>query len=58
MVDITEAESLGIIIQEGDDVEIFGKMIPLNRMAELLDTIPYEILTSISQRVKRVFLDE
>ncbi len=58
MVDITEAESLGIIIHEGDDVEIFGKMIPLNRMAELLDTIPYEILTSISQRVKRVFLDE
>ncbi|MEZ4787076.1 MAG: bifunctional UDP-N-acetylmuramoyl-tripeptide:D-alanyl-D-alanine ligase/alanine racemase [Flavobacterium haoranii] len=50
MVDITNIEC-----QEGDEVIIFGKSPTVVEMAKTLDTIPYEILTSISQRVKRIF---
>jgi alanine racemase len=50
MVDITE-----INCKEGDSVIIFGESPTVSFMAKKLQTIPYEILTSISQRVKRVF---
>ncbi|MBK0369299.1 bifunctional UDP-N-acetylmuramoyl-tripeptide:D-alanyl-D-alanine ligase/alanine racemase [Flavobacterium agrisoli] len=50
MVDVTE-----IICQEGDDVIIFGESPTVVEMANAIQTIPYEVLTSISQRVKRVF---
>jgi alanine racemase len=53
MVDVT-----AIDCQEGDAVIIFGESPTVNEMAEKLHTIPYEILTSISQRVKRVFYRE
>jgi alanine racemase len=53
MVDVTEIEC-----KEGDAVVIFGESPTVNYMAEQLKTIPYEILTSISQRVKRVFYRE
>ncbi|TRX38098.1 bifunctional UDP-N-acetylmuramoyl-tripeptide:D-alanyl-D-alanine ligase/alanine racemase [Flavobacterium sp. ZT3R18] len=53
MVDVTEIEC-----KEGDAVVIFGESPTVNYMAEKLHTIPYEILTSISQRVKRVFYRE
>ena len=53
MVDVSE-----IICKEGDQVIIFGENPTVNFMAEKLNTIPYEILTSISQRVKRVFYRE
>ncbi len=53
MVDIT-----GINAKEGDEVIIFGKDNPISEMAETLDTIPYEVLTSIPQRVKRVYYRE
>jgi Alr-MurF fusion protein len=53
MVDITE-----INCKEGDGVIIFGKSPTVVEMAKNLNTIPYEILTSISQRVKRVFYRE
>ena len=39
----------------GDEVEIFGERLTLNELATRLDTIPYEILTSVSRRVKRVY---
>ena len=45
-------------IQEGNTVIIFGENPSVNLMAKELNTIPYEILTSISQRVKRVFFRE
>lgn len=48
----------GIDCKVGDTVEIFGKNAPLQRLAETLDTIPYEILTSISPRVKRIYYRE
>ncbi|MSP07900.1 MAG: bifunctional UDP-N-acetylmuramoyl-tripeptide:D-alanyl-D-alanine ligase/alanine racemase [Chitinophagaceae bacterium] len=53
MVDITELKC-----QEGDEVVLFGANPPVSFIAEKLETIPYEILTSISQRVKRVFYRE
>nr|WP_315151855.1 bifunctional UDP-N-acetylmuramoyl-tripeptide:D-alanyl-D-alanine ligase/alanine racemase [uncultured Flavobacterium sp.] len=53
MVDVTEIDC-----KEGDSVVIFGESPTVTYMAEQLKTIPYEILTSISQRVKRVFYRE
>ncbi len=53
MVDVT-----GIPCEEGDPVEIFGEHVTVYELAEAMDTIPYEVLTGISPRVKRVFLTE
>ncbi len=51
MIDITDLVGLS----EGDDVIVFGKGLPVQQVAHWANTIPYEILTSISQRVKRVY---
>ncbi|HPJ10754.1 MAG TPA: alanine racemase, partial [Flavobacterium sp.] len=53
MVDISD-----IPCKEGDQVVIFGESPTVVEMAKKLDTIPYEILTGISQRVKRIFYRE
>ena len=53
MVDVTDAQC-----EVGDPVEIFGEHIPVERLSEARDTIPYEILTSVSPRVKRVYFRE
>ena len=53
MVDVT-----GIRANEGDRAIIFGEDLPVTEVAELLGTISYEILTSIGQRVKRVYFKE
>lgn len=53
MVDVTDIAD----IKENDEVEIFGKNIPVEKLAEQVGTIPYEIMTSISQRVKRVYME-
>jgi len=53
MIDLT-----GIDAKEGDDVIVFGKELPLTRLAQELETIPYEILTGVSRRVKRVYFQE
>ena len=39
-------------------MEIFGRNAPVQRLADVLDTIPYEVLTSVSPRVKRVYYRE
>jgi alanine racemase len=54
MVDITGIDG----ILEGDDVVIFGNELPVQQLAIWADTIPYEIMTGISQRVKRVYFEE
>jgi alanine racemase len=54
MIDITGLSN----VQEGDEVVIFGKELPVQKMASWIDTIPYEIMTSVSQRVKRVYFQE
>ncbi len=51
MVDITDAPNTAI----GDEVEIFGINAPVQRLSDTLGTIPYEILTSVAPRVKRVY---
>ncbi len=48
----------GITAQEGDEVIIFGKNNPVEKMSAAVDTIPYEILTGVSSRVKRVYFKE
>ncbi len=53
MIDITD-----IPAEEGDEVIIFGKELPLHHLAEAIHTIPYEILTSVSDRVKRIYVSE
>jgi alanine racemase len=53
MVDVSEIDC-----KEGDAAIIFGESPTVNYIAQKLNTIPYEILTSISQRVKRVFYRE
>ena len=50
MIDVTD-----IPCREGDAVEIFGEELPVSTLSDTLDTIPYEILTSVSGRVKRVY---
>ena len=53
MLDVT-----GLNVQPGDEVEFFGPNISISQLAEWAGTIPYEILTGISQRVKRIYLYE
>ncbi|MDX5319955.1 MAG: alanine racemase, partial [Bacteroidota bacterium] len=48
----------GIECKEGDSVEIFGKNLPIETLAEWADTIPYEIITGISSRVNRIYFRE
>ena len=52
MVDISELEG----VKEGDEVLIFGKNHPIEGLSEACETIPYEILTRIAPRVKRVYI--
>lgn len=53
MIDLT-----GIDCKEDDTAILFNEDYPVERIAEACDTIPYEILTSISQRVKRIYYQE
>ncbi len=53
MIDVT-----GLQVAVGDEVELMGEHILVSEMAETIGTIPYEILTGISQRVKRIYLQE
>ena len=43
---------------EGDDVLVFGPELPLRVLSDWAGTIPYEMMTGISQRVKRVYVAE
>ena len=57
-MDMTMVDISGMDAHEGDEVIIFGDPYPVSRLAEQLITIPYEILTGISSRVKRVYFHE
>ena len=54
MIDITDLANVAV----GDEVLIFGEAQPVEQLSKVLDTIPYEIFTSISERVKRVYYKE
>lgn len=57
-MDMTMINVTGIEIHEGDEVEIFGEGVPIADVARRLNTIPYEVLTGVSERVKRVYIYE
>lgn len=57
-MDMTMVDVTGIDVNEGDEVIIFGSEFPIQEVAERIHTIPYEILTSTSERVKRVFVSD
>jgi alanine racemase len=54
-MDMTMLDVTHIDCKEGDEVIVFGKDLPVTELAEKTGTIPYEVLTSVSQRVKRVY---
>ena len=53
MIDVT-----GIQCKEGDSVEIFGDNLPVTVLSDTIDTIPYEVLTGVSNRVKRIYFQD
>lgn len=53
MIDVTDSDA-----QEGDPVIVFGEELPVSELSDRLRTIPYEVLTSVSPRVKRVYYTE
>jgi alanine racemase len=57
-MDMTMIDVSGLEAAEGDDVEIFGKLQAVWELARQAGTIPYEILTSVPERVKRVYIQE
>jgi alanine racemase len=54
MVDVTDLSK----VEEGYEVIVFGENPTIINLAKAMDTIPYEVLTSISRRVKRVYIQE
>ena len=57
-MDMSMIDISGISCKEGDQVEIFGQHQSLSEFSKALDTIEYEVLSTISHRVKRVYLQE
>lgn len=57
-MDLTMLDITGVDAAEGDEVILMGNEINVEEWARKLETIPYEVLTNISQRVKRVYLTE
>ena len=57
-MDMTMLDITGVTALEGDEVIVFGENLPVATLAQWADTIAYEILTGISQRVKRVYYEE
>lgn len=57
-MDVAMIDLTGIDCKEGDTVEIFGEHLPVTVLSDVLGTIPYEVLTSISNRVKRVYYQD
>ena len=53
MIDVTDIDC-----QEGDSVEIFGEHLPVTVLSDVLQTIPYEVLTGVSGRVKKVYYQD
>ncbi|KAA6324939.1 hypothetical protein EZS27_025789, partial [termite gut metagenome] len=53
MIDVTDIDC-----KEGDKAIIFGDELPITQLANILETIPYEVMTSISGRVKRVYYQD
>lgn len=57
-MDVCMLDVTGIDCKEGDQVEIFGDHLPVTVLSDALGTIPYEVLTGISNRVQRIYIQE
>ena len=57
-MDMTMIDISGINCKEGDTMIVFGEQLPIEQLAKWCDTIPYEIMTGVSQRVKRIYFEE
>jgi alanine racemase len=57
-MDMTMIDISGLNVEVGDRVEIIGENQPIETFAKSMDTIPYEVLTSVSQRVRRIYTQE
>lgn len=57
-MDVSMIDVTNIKCKEGDEVVIFGEDLPITVLSELLDTIPYEVMAGISDRVKRVYYQD
>ena len=57
-MDMTMIDITGITADEEDEVVVFGTTPTVKTIADWAHTIPYEILTNISQRVKRIYFEE
>jgi alanine racemase len=53
MIDVTDIKDVGV----GSEVILFGALLPVQQVATWAGTIPYEILTGISSRVKRIYFE-
>jgi len=57
-MDMCMADVTDIPCKEGDAVVLFGEGKPINQVAKWMGTIPYEVLTTVGQRVKRIYFEE
>lgn len=57
-MDLSMIEITGLDIKEGDEVVIFGDQLSVIDQAKKINTIPYEVLTSVSSRVRRIYFRE
>ena len=57
-MDVALIDVTGIDCHEGDRVEIFGRQLPVSVLSDAMQTITYEVLTSVSNRVKRIYYTE
>ena len=57
-MDMTMIDITGIDAEEGEEVIVFGPENDIAELANSIGTIPYEILTNVSQRVKRIYISE
>jgi alanine racemase len=53
MVDVT-----GLEVKEGDEVIVYGDCNPVDKVAESIHRIPYELMTAVSKRVQRIYIKE
>jgi alanine racemase len=57
-MDMTMLDVTGINCKEGDKVIVFGEQLSIRQVADWGNTIPYEIMTGVSQRVKRIYYED
>ena len=57
-MDVCKIDVTDIPCKVGDEVEIFGDHLPVSALSDVLQTIPYELLTSVSERIPRVYYQD